>query len=57
MIKKDYNKLAQAVRCPQCDAVPGEPCRGSTGHVAYTHHGRRAKAGEPTLQSTGKKSK
>jgi hypothetical protein len=42
---KDYNKLAQAVRCPQCDAPPGQACRGATGHrVTYTHYSRRANA-------------
>jgi hypothetical protein len=43
--KKDYNKLAQAVRCPQCNAPPGKPCLGALGHpVTYTHHSRRANA-------------
>jgi|HubBroStandDraft_2_1064218.scaffolds.fasta_scaffold00990_11 hypothetical protein len=42
---KDYNKLAQAVRCPQCDAPSGKPCRGALGSpVTYTHHSRRANA-------------
>jgi len=42
---KDYNKLAQAVRCPQCDAAPGKRCRGALGSpITYTHRSRRANA-------------
>jgi hypothetical protein len=45
MKPKDYNKLAQAVRCPQCDAPPGQACRGALSRpVTYTHHSRRANA-------------
>lgn len=45
MTKKNYNALARAVRCPQCDAAPDEPCWGSLGHpVTYTHYSRRQDA-------------
>jgi hypothetical protein len=39
---KDYNRLARAVKCPQCGAKEGIKCFGASGsHVRYTHYARR----------------